>query len=174
MADQTVRTGGLQHLTEDELCGVRTPATSDHVACCVQCRMEVDGFRSAATELRIASQVWSERRSATMAVPQPSGSGWRVRHPLTALAAVAALLLATMIPVAMHYEHAQAAQDTVATVAPSAPPSMAAESDVSKDNALLANIDSALSQPVPSPQVLYGVKSGDAPHANASRKEMVN
>jgi hypothetical protein len=127
------------HLSSEQwsewMAGQPSPRAAEHVRQCAACRGEVEQFRNALSELRGAVHAWSAeqaeryRADAASAIPPPvAGPGaWMGRHPLAWALALAALFVIASFLVPRHPADA-----------------------VRNDAALLNQVDSEVSQSVPS------------------------
>jgi hypothetical protein len=138
-------TAASMHLTdeqlEDMLIGDATPAVAAHLSGCAPCTQRLAELEQPIAGFRAVSLAWSERRSATLPLRDPSESTPSLARRYGWAAAMAAALAIT-VTVATH--HREGGPDTaVATVA--APQAEARrQQQIAADNQMLAAIDHEL------------------------------
>jgi anti-sigma factor RsiW len=123
----------------DLLLGIAGSEIAAHLSACPQCRTEMEAMRQTLGSFRVAAFNWSERESKQVALPGKV----RVRplwtRPAWVLAA-AAILVAFTIPFSVwrgHGNKPRAAAD--------------AQAQISRDNQLLAHIESEVGETTPLP-----------------------
>jgi hypothetical protein len=143
------------HLTEealqDVLIGLATPESEMHLAECLECRAQVDRFRSSIDLFNEASLAWSKSRLA--APPRPSFRFWPAGLvPATLVLAVLALIV---VPAWKHHRPPQ-------PVAPvdSASTQNSSEAQIAEDNQLLAAVNVVLNESEQSPVNEYHLLKG--------------
>ena len=128
------------HITHEEmtelLVGARTSTLDCHLQACAECREEFARVKSSLESFRVASHAWStsktgETRQAIAFSRKPSYAWGR-------LAAVAAVLL-TVFAAAYRIEKSPSIENTVR------------QDQIAQDNELLAQVDSEISESVPTP-----------------------
>jgi hypothetical protein len=145
------------HLTHQQLCDLliagpyeispELQPLRDHLRSCTECSKELDSLRQPLQNFRAATTAWASHNSANRSLTLPlrshsfGAAGWML--------AAAALLLALLVPVALHERHSSASAARNTAVAPSN--SSVHSSSTIGDEALLEAIDQTVSSSVPTP-----------------------
>jgi predicted anti-sigma-YlaC factor YlaD len=148
------------HITHEEmtelLVGARTNTLDSHLQVCAECREELARVKGSLESFRTASLAWSERITSEAAETQQVIALSR-RHSYVAwwrLAAIAAVLL--IVFAAAYRIKRSAVNDNTAMATPGAAvvestQGQIAEEQIAQDNELLAQVNSEISESVPSP-----------------------
>jgi anti-sigma factor RsiW len=128
---------------DDLLLGIAASATMAHLNACPQCRRRSDEMRQTLGAFRAAAAGWGEG-AAKQVAPPATGRVFQRRmgpwlRPALVLATAAVLLLA-IIPLSIRRGHGQ---KTGATAD--------AQAQISRDNELLAHIESEVGETTPEP-----------------------
>jgi hypothetical protein len=168
------------HLSEeaidDVLIGMNSAHADAHLAGCLECRDQLEEFRTEVQWFNQASLAWSEARSAT--IPRPAAR-LKVRPAIVALAGwalVAVVLLAIGLSVWNHsdeWNDRPSAQHAAAPAAVATPAPQDSEEQIAQDNDLLQSIDAALNAVEESPVREYRLSHRPHSHPKA-RPELRN
>ncbi|MGH9493967.1 MAG: hypothetical protein ACRD3B_03135 [Candidatus Sulfotelmatobacter sp.] len=148
------------HITYEEmtelLIGARTNTLDCHLQACAECREEFARMKGSLDSFRTASHAWSESLTSEAAeTPQVVPLSRRHSYPSWwKLAAVAAVLLivftaAYRIKRTSANENTAKATPSAAVVTPSQ--DQIAQAQIKQDNELLAQVNSEISESVPTP-----------------------
>ena len=123
----------------DWLLGMAERETTAHLAACAQCRMEIEAMGQTLGSFRLAAVSWSEGAAKQVAVPKMPTSPPVWIRPLWVLAATAMILAVTLLFSGWrgHSHKPLATAD--------------AQAQISRDNQLLAHIESEVSEITPMP-----------------------
>jgi anti-sigma factor RsiW len=129
----------------DLLLGIVGSETAAHLGACPQCRSEVEAMRQTLGSFRSAAVGWSEGAAKQVALPSAHRARATWVRPAWVLA-TAAIVLAVTIPVSVWRGHGNkaAAAD--------------AQAQISRDNQLLADIESDVGETTPTPMQPLQVK----------------
>lgn len=158
---------GAGHLSEDQLdaalMGCMADETAGHLEACECCQQRVVAARLPMESFKAMSLAWSERRSATMPVPQPAGlleSLGRRRRLGWGVAVAAMLTVLIVTPLEMRHG-AHVATDDAAQIHATALGStgvvsgqQSTEEQIERDNQLLNEIDRELNASSENPAAL--------------------
>ncbi len=176
------------HLSEQELddvlLGDASPAATEHMATCELCRAQLQPFEATVAAFNAGSIAWAQAKSNTISrdLSGATPSGSRLR-PFAWAAGVAMIAgIAFSLSASLHFNsaadstretaHLSTIQATAALPAPGSAPEMAGNlaNDIASDNAMLNDIDSAISTPEPSPLKPFrrtSAHTGPAPHTSS-------
>ena len=128
---------------DDLLLGIAAGTTKAHLNACPQCRRRSDEMRETLGTFRGAAVGWSEGAAKRVAPPKTDGVFQRRMglwlRPAWVLA-TAAVLLAVTIPLSIRRGHSQKRS-----------PKVDAQAQISRDNELLAHIESEVGETTPEP-----------------------
>jgi hypothetical protein len=145
-----------QHLSEaqldDALLGDLAEPFAAHLRGCADCNARMDAAQAPLAEFRCVATAWSERRSATLPLPNVQTA---VRKPLWQRGLAGAMTLATCA-LALTISNASRHSPAPAAVAVTASADTAASNDeqVSRDNQMLSAIDRELAATSDTPAAL--------------------
>jgi hypothetical protein len=177
------------HLTEDEidevLMGTASSGFDGHLARCSECRARLEQFHASMSLFNQATTVWSEAKSNAI-----DRDLTRHRTPfrlsaaaMWSCASVLLLILAGAAGMGLHNRAADldAANRISPHVQPVGEPSANTyrEKEIANDNALMADIDSAINNSEPSPEEFYydvalSKVSTHASRRNSHRTQVAN
>jgi anti-sigma factor RsiW len=123
----------------DLLLGIAESDATAHLGACPQCRSEMDAMRQTLASLRTASVNWSDDAAKMVLLPRNLSSRHQWARPAWAFAAAAILLVVT-ISFSVRRVHTNAA------VAKSD-----AQTQIARDNQLLADIQTEIGETTPLP-----------------------
>ncbi len=161
-----------RHLSEealdDLLLGAGSAADEHHLAMCAVCSGRLAEFRTSLAIFNQASAAWSHARSNGISrelTPRAAS------HAAAAWSLACMTILAAAISLTSHLHRspdlaAAGANEHVLEQA------VSGEEEIASDNAMLAAIDSKLSEPVHSPVVAYGSESVAPAPRRAARSEV--
>ncbi len=144
------------HITQEEmtelLTGTRTNTLDRHLQACVECRDELERVKGSLALFRTASHAWSESVASDLSEVQQVISLPRARTYASwwKLAAVAAVLLIVFMA-AYRVERTSVNNNTVQVTTPSGEIVESAQDQIAQDNELLAQVNSEISESVPTP-----------------------
>jgi predicted anti-sigma-YlaC factor YlaD len=155
------------HITQDEmtelLMGTRTSTLDCHLQACAECREELERVKSSLALFRTASHAWSESLGSEVSEMQPVLSLPRARRIHASwgeaswwkLAAVAAVLL-IVFAAAYRIKRTSVNDNTAKGTTPNAvvaesSQNQIAQDQIAQDNELLAQVNSEISESVPTP-----------------------
>ena len=170
------------HLTDDDLdemlIGCASPEMAAHVDQCAACAGHLAEFRSSLASFNQAASAWSEAKSNALTRDlQRHRAPFRITaRAAWSCASVVVLAVMAAVGLGLHERSAQiaAAQaerrwgqiETASNEANS-------EREMANDDAMLRQIDSAISSTEPSPEELYGARSStSASHQNLRRTQV--
>jgi hypothetical protein len=144
------------HITQEEmtelLMGTRTSTLDCHLQACAECRDELERVKSSLALFRTASHAWSERAASktsemqqVISLPRATSyaSWWK-------LAAVAAVLL-IVFAAAYRIKRTSPNGNTAKVTTPSTITTESSQNQIAQDNELLAQVNSEISESVPTP-----------------------
>lgn len=159
------------HITHEEmtelLMGARTSTLESHLQACSGCREEFARMKGSLESFRVASHAWSDRAAEAggtqqvMAFPRKSFYAW---WRLAAVAAVLALVFAA----AYRMQRAPSTDDHV-QVKP-APSTVSTQDQISQDNELLAQVESEISENVPTPMQPLQISTANSESSSQNNK----
>jgi len=135
---------------DDLLLGIAASETAAHLSACPQCRAEAEAMRQRIGSFRAAAVSWSEGASRQVTLPEKQ-SAFRLWLRPAWMLATAAVLIAVTIPLSV--KHGQSSKPS-ATIA-----AADAQAQISRDNELLAHIESEVGETTPSPMQPLQVNS---------------
>jgi predicted anti-sigma-YlaC factor YlaD len=144
------------HITQEEmtelLIGTRTSTLDCHLQACAECREELERMKSSLALFRTASHAWSETVAGEVSEIQQVLSLPRARTYASwwKLAAVTAVLLVVFIA-AYRVERTSVNNNTVRVTTPSGEIAESSQDQIAQDNELLAQVNSEISESVPTP-----------------------
>jgi predicted anti-sigma-YlaC factor YlaD len=144
------------HITQEEmtelLMGTRTSTLDCHLQACVECREELERVKSSLALFRTASHAWSENRAEETSELQQVISLPRARTYASwwKLAAVTAVLL-MVFAAAYRIERTSINNNIVRVTTPNAAIVESSQDQIAQDNELLAQVNSEISESVPTP-----------------------
>ena len=157
---RTINHPMTEHLTDEQLEDVLLddagPEALAHLAACAFCRAQNDVFVSSVQSFNQASLAWSQAKpqARSNALPlTPSGTVSR-SFPAAAWAFAATLLVLVALLLVHAVPHAHTPAQQAQQAGPNGQHPASADPQIAADNVLLADIDSALDQPDPQPDVL--------------------
>ena len=131
---------------DDVLLGIAASETTAHLNACPQCRSEAEAMRQRIGSFRAAAVSWSEGASRQITLPEKQ-SAFRLWLRPAWMLATAAVLIAVTIPLSV--KHGQSKKSATAD----------AQAQISRDNELLAHIESEVGETTPSPMQPLQVNS---------------
>ena len=129
----------------DLLLGIVGSETTAHLGACPQCRSEVEAMRQTLGLFRSAAVGWSEGTVKQVALPSKQRARAAWVRPAWVLA-TAAILLAVIVPVSLWRGRGNQ------------PSAAEARAQISRDNQLLADIESDVGETTPTPMQPLQVK----------------
>jgi anti-sigma factor RsiW len=132
---------------DDLLLGIAASETTAHLNACPQCRAEAEAVRQRIGSFRAAAVSWSEGASRQVTLPEKQ-SAFRLWLRPAWMLATAALLIAVTIPLSV--KHGQSSKTSATS---------AVQAQISRDNELLAHIESEVGETTPSPMQPLQVNS---------------
>jgi hypothetical protein len=131
---------------DDLLLGIAASETTAHLNACPQCRAQADAVRQRIGWFRVAAVSWSEGASRQVTLPEKQ-SAFRLWLRPAWMLATAAVLIAVTIPLSV--KHGQSKKNATSD----------AQAQISRDNELLAHIESEVGETTPSPMQPLQVNS---------------
>jgi hypothetical protein len=150
------------HITQEEmtelLMGTRTSTLDCHLRACAECREEFERVKSSLALFRTASHAWTESLASKTSEMQQLISLPRARTSYASwwkLAAVMAVLL-IVFAAAYRIKHTSGNDNTAKGTTPNAviaesSQNQIAQDQIAQDNELLAQVNSEISESVPTP-----------------------
>jgi anti-sigma factor RsiW len=132
---------------DDLLLGIAASETTAHLNACPQCRAEAEAMRQRIGSFRAAAVSWSEGASRQVTLPEKQSAFRPWLRPAWMLA-TAAVLIAVTIPLSV--KHGQSNKPSAV---------IDAQAQISRDNELLAQIESEVGETTPSPMQPLQVNS---------------
>jgi len=162
------------HITHQEmtelLMGTRTSTLDCHLQACAECRKELERVKASLALFRTASHVWSESAASeapqmqrAMALPRTRAyaSWWT-------FAAVAAVLL--IVFAAVYRIERNPTPSNTAQVTPATSIVRSAQDQIAQDNELLAQVNSEISESVPTPMQPLQISAASSDSSSQNTK----